>query len=502
MKKLVHSRSFYTLIALAVITVIVLMMFGIGQEEHTTEITTTAEIGPVRELVSVSGIAESEQTAQLTFPINGIVKKVNVKKGDKVKAGDILLELERDALLADRTEALSRITQAVANRDELLSGPTDSTKNVTSQTLEQAKESLITISKNEQGKIDNAYRALLSGGLTTYSDDPSEPATPPVVSGSYTCDTEGTYRLQVFSSNAQSGYSYYLTGIEAGTYSVSTQQAIALGDCGLRIQFDPNSNYSRTIWNIDIPNQKSTLYVSNRNTYALTVTQAESAIANAEQVVKLAEANATNNNAAPRNEAVTRANASISQAQAQLARIDATIQERILRASFDGTITDIDVLAGEAVSTLPVLTLLADSDFEITAKIPEIDIGKLRIGQKVELVFDTKSTETIYGEITYISLRATEIEGVAYFESSITLDEVPTWLRSGLNADINIIISEEADYVRIPKRFLIKSDSDTFSVLTKHDGKNSTTTVEVVLEGNDGYVSITGLAEGEVIIAP
>ena len=502
MKKLLHSRSFYIVSAGLAVTFIILMMFGVGKKEPVKQITATAEVGVVQQLVSVSGIAEAKQSAELAFPVSGIVKKVNVKKGDTVQAGDVLIELERTALLAERADVFARVTQAVANRDELISGPTNSARAVTSQTLTQATELLATTRENEQRKIDNAYQALLSGSLTVYSNDPDEAASPPVVSGSYTCANEGSYRLELFNSGAQSGYSYYLTGIESGTYSASTQQAITLGECGLRIQFDPTSNYSRTVWNIDIPNKKSATYVQNRNDYALAVTQAQSAITNAEQAVILAEANATYSNAAPRTEAVIRANASISQAQAQLAIIDATIQDRILTAPFAGTITDISILPGEAASTLPVLTLLAEADFEITARVPEIDIGKLQTGQPVELLFDARSTQTLYGKIDFISPQATEIDGVAYYEALITLEETSAWLRSGLNADIDIIIEESTDNLRIPKRFLIESVENIYEVLTLQNNTISSTTVEVILVGNDGFVAVTGLTAGDVLVAP
>jgi multidrug efflux pump subunit AcrA (membrane-fusion protein) len=335
-----------------------------------------------------------------------------------------------------------------------------------------------------------------------YSNEPNEDAAPPVVSGSYTCTEEGTYRLELYSSGSQSGYSYYVTGIESGTYSASTQQAIALGNCGLRIIFDDNSNYGRSVWFIDIPNQKSPSYVQNRNTYALTVTQAESAIANAQQAVTLAQANATNSNAEPRSEALVRANASVSQAQAQLAKIDATIRDRVLRTPFSGTVTDIDILPGETVTTAPVLTLLGEASFEITARIPEIDIGKLATGQKAELVFDARSTEVLTGTVDYISLVATLIDGVAYYEARIVLPETPAWLRSGLNADIDIITKEATGNLRIPSRYLVDSETGYQVLLQQANQQTSSTTVDLILEGNDGYAAITGLTEGDILVAP
>lgn len=501
MKKLLHSRSFVIGVAGLVILFVILMMLGVGKGEPEPVVTAVVESGSVRQLVSVSGIAEAEQTAELAFPVSGIVKEVNVSKGDRVNTGDVLITLDRQALLADRQEAVANLAQAVSQRDELLSGPTGSARNVTAETLSLKEEALQTIRENEAQKVANARRTLLSSNITAYSEDGDEDAVAPTISGTYSCDEEGTYLLEVYSSNSNSGYSYRLSGIENGTFSASVDQAIAMGKCGLRIQFDPNSTYGRTQWKIDIPNTKSATYVTNRNAYALAQTQAESAIKVAEQDVLLAEANATNNNAPARDEAVTQANARIAQAQARLSRIDATINDRVLTAPFSGTVTEIDILPGETVTAAPVVTLLAEADFEVTARIPEIDIGKLFLGQKVEMVFDARSTETLVGEISFISLKATEIDGVSYYEAIVSLSEVPDWIRSGLNADIDIIITEVTDTLRVPKRFITETDG-VFTVQVQSGQTIATTTIDVLLEGNDGFVALTGITSGTTVVAP
>lgn len=501
MKQLHLSRSLYIGLAGTVIILVLLLIFFFGKRAPAEEVVAVVESGPVRQLVSVSGVAEAEQTAELAFPVTGIVESVNVKIGDEVQTGDLLVTLDSRALYADRQDAAAAVSRAVANRNELLSGPTNSARELTTETVTSALAALETTRNNEAQKVTNAYRNLLSADLTATSDDIDEDATPPTIGGTYTCDTEGTYVIDVFSSSAASGYSYRLSGIESGTYTASTEQAIPLGTCGLRIQFDPTSKYSRSQWSIEIPNTKSSSYVSNRNAHALAVTQAESAIAVAEQAVTLAESDATNQNAPARSEAVTRADAEVAQAQARLNRIDATIADRMLRAPFTGTITEIDILPGETVTSEPVLTLLANSDFEVTARIPEIDIGKLLVGQKVEMVFDARSSEILTGEIDFISLKATEIDGVAYYKAMISMNETPQWVRSGLNADVEIIVSEKNDGLRVPKRFVVET-KDGHVVLIKENGSTASSTVKIELEGNDGYVAITGVNEGDILVAP
>ena len=136
----------------------------------------------------------------------GIVREVMVGVGDEVSVGDTLITLDARALYADRQDALAGVARAVADRDELLSGPTGSARDVTAETLIAKQDALETTRENEATKVANAYRNLLSSGLTAYSNDSDEEATPPTISGTYSCDTEGDYVLDAYSSGSASGY--------------------------------------------------------------------------------------------------------------------------------------------------------------------------------------------------------------------------------------------------------------------------------------------------------
>lgn len=501
MSMIFGKRHTYIAIATIMIFIVILMIFKVGSRDSSTEITTTVEAGPVRQLVSVSGVAEAEQSADLAFPVTGIVAQVNVKTGSTVRAGDVLVTLDTRSLQADRQDALSSLTQAIAHRDELLKGPTASARAVTAETLAAKEASLAATKMNEEQKVANAYYALLNSDITAYTSDANEDAHSPIISGTYNCTEEGVYEISVFNSKADSGYSFKLSGLEKGTFDVSTDQPTPLGTCGLQIKFVAGSLYSNSIWQIPIPNVRAASYVTNRNAYTLAKTQAESAIALAEQAVALAKADAAYQNAPARSEAISRADATIAQAQARLAKIDSAIADRTLSAPFDGVVTDINILPGETVTTMPVVTVLASNEFEMKARIPEIDISKLKNGLAAEMVFDARTNEIVKGHITFISPQATIIDGVAYYEASIEFNEVPTWMRSGLNADVDIVVAETLDNLRIPKRFLIESTTG-YEVLLKKDNIVATTSIEALFEGNDGFVAITGITEGDIIVAP
>jgi len=227
MSKLFHNHPMYIVIALLTIGAVIYMTGSIRQPESIELITATVTRGSVEQLVSVSGVIEAEQSADLAFPTTGIVSSVYVEEGDIVEAGDSLLTLQTSALQADRADAVAALTSAIATRDELAAGADINTRTTNQQTLVLKETTLSNTQATQADLVANAYQTLLSTDLEAISSDNDEEATPPVVSGIYTCAEEGAYTINVYSSGADSGYSYQLSGLESGTDNASVVQPSA-----------------------------------------------------------------------------------------------------------------------------------------------------------------------------------------------------------------------------------------------------------------------------------
>lgn len=497
-----HKKAFVIAVALLVIGCALFLLYTTLNPSTPNWTTATVERGDVTEVVSVSGFIEAKNTAQLAFPTTGVVTEVFVDEGDKVSKGQLLATLASTQLVAQRNEALAVLQSANAQYDQLLAGPSTEARSVTEQSLINAQSNLNRVIEVEEAKVAQAREVLLSSSLIALSDDPDEVAQAPSITGTYTCGTEGSYHLSTYASNAYSGYSFQMAGLESGTQPVTGQQQAQLGSCGLYIQFDEDSRYSNSNWTITIPNTASADYALNKSAYDLALKNQENNIKAAEDALSLAQEEAQLANAAPRTEAVIQSQSTIAQAQAKIATIDAQIADRSIVAPFDGVITDVAILSGETATNQPVVTLLASDAFELKARVPEIDITRIAVGQQASVIFDALSSYLSLGEVTYISPLATEIDGVAYFETTISLSQQPEWIRSGLNADIDIVVGTAENTLRIPKRFLITHPDGTYTVTIPNGNTTATTTVIPGFVGNDGYVEITGLSEGDTVVAP
>lgn len=493
----------YIVISLLVVTVIfvALQLSGTLKPKAPSWTTETVSRGTITNTVAVSGVVSADDTAKLTFPTSGVITDVLVKAGDTVSEGQVLATLEQNQLLAERSEAFALLKIAEANHSELMKGPQTEVRDLTSSKVNTARAELERTKAEETEKVSNAYKTLLSTDLVAFPVDPTVDDTPPVISGTYTCDKEGIYQLKLYSSNANSSYSYYLTGLETGTYTVYTESPAPIGTCGLQIKFAFGETYAHKDWEIKIPNERSASYITNLNNYKLTVQQAKNRIEATEQALEIALRSQALENASPRTEATIRTSSQIEQAHARLQAIDARIEEKTLRAPFAGTISEVNIVRGETSPLKSAMILVADSHFEIKVRIPEIDITKLEVGQGADVIFDAKRDETIKATITFISPLATEIDGVAYFEAKLDFDSAPKWLRGGLNADINIIIGQKENVLRLPKRFVFDANGRK-NVMTPRGETTATTTIDTGFSGNDGYVEVIGLPEGATVIAP
>ncbi len=495
------KRHKVSLSILGIIVVGVLVYQGTKKPEVPDWTTDTISKGIVRELVSVSGVIEAESEATLSFPISGTVGNILVSEGMVVDEGTVLATLEQNELLAEKRDAEGALMIANANLRELIEGPRSEERDVTAQTVTIARANLESAVGEERVKVQNAYRALLSNDLEALPENKNTTATPPTITGTYTCNKEGTYTLTFFRSGADSGYSYRMSGLETGSATGYSESSGVLGTCGLRMQIDADSNYGGQTWTIEVPNSKSPTYPTLLSAYLLAQETSDNVVTSAHDALVKAERDATLSNATPREEELRRREAAVVQASARIDGILARMNERTLVAPFRGTISDIDMTRGEA-STGRTLSLIASSTFILTVRIPEIDITKVLAGQRVVADFDARQGEQVDGHISFISPVAREIDGVAYFEADIVFDTPPTWMRSGLNADVDIIVEESEEALRVPRRFLV-TQGDASYLLYPDGVTTRREKVDVLFTGNDGFVSVSGnIREGDTIVAP
>lgn len=502
--RLLFSKNFWWYILLSLIVGIGSWygsQYYIKSIRQTVE-TAVVKIANVERSITVSGKIEAREVARLSFPASGIIQDVYKREGAVVKKDEVIASLISDAVVAEYNAALESVRYAEQVRQQLVEGATREERAVAATDIDVARAALARTKTEYEQAIENARRALLSTELTPYPVSAINDDTPPTITGNYLCTEEGQYIVSVFGSNSISGYSYRLSGLGTGTFVAHTDTPQPLGSCGLFIQFAAGEIYRSGDWIIDVPNRRSASYVTLKNEYDRLVAEKNVAVKEAEEAVALASRTAESISAPPTRTALTQAMANVDTAKAQLLGQSAKVADYTIRAPFDGLISKVDMKIGETASPIHTITVVADGGYDLRARIPEIDITKINVGSRAHVTFDADRTQSYPATITFISPISINVSGVAYYESLVTLDQSPAWIREGLNADI-VIESEQKQLVpTLPKQYLEKIHGQTFVLMENGAGSTEYIEIQTGLIGSDGTVEVLNLPVGTTVIRP
>lgn len=143
----------------------------------------------------------------------------------------------------------------------------------------------------------------------------------------------------------------------------------------------------------------------------------------------------------------------IAAAEARIAAIEATIDLINLRAPFDGTVTEIRSKIGDQIAPGAVSFRIDDlSRLLVDVEIPEIDINRLKIGMPARISFDAINDKEYEGIITQVAQVANITAGIVNFTVTLELTNADEFVRPGMTAAVNIVVSEIEDVLIIPNR--------------------------------------------------
>jgi multidrug resistance efflux pump len=149
--------------------------------------------------------------------------------------------------------------------------------------------------------------------------------------------------------------------------------------------------------------------------------------------------------AGPTPEEVAVADAQVGQARAALAGLQTQIDKMTLHSPIAGIVTSRSVHEGEAaIAGATLLTVANLDEVKLTIYVPEADLGRVYLGQQVEVQVDSYPGQVFTGTVSYISQRAeftpknvqTEKERVnMVFAVRVRLPNPDHLLKPGMPAD-------------------------------------------------------------------
>ncbi len=189
--------------------------------------------------------------------------------------------------------------------------------------------------------------------------------------------------------------------------------------------------------------------------------------------VTQAQANLAKLEAGPNAAQLKAAQAQVEQARISLEITKTNLEKATLKAPFAGVVATANVKLGEPAGAGPAAFVLVDTSiFHIDVTVDEVDVARIGIGQPLTITLDALPGQTINGKVRQIAPTATVNGGVVSYAVRLVLDSTDAPLRAGMSATADIVVDKATDVVLVPN-WAIRRDRDTGEVLASilKDGK-------------------------------
>jgi multidrug efflux pump subunit AcrA (membrane-fusion protein) len=201
-------------------------------------------------------------------------------------------------------------------------------------------------------------------------------------------------------------------------------------------------------------------------------------------------------------EDVALAEARVQQAEASLAEAQAMVSFATLTAPIDGVIAQVSTQEGETVSagmSAPTFVTLIDLDrLEVAAYVDEVDVGRVRVGQKASFSVDAFPGEEFTGTVTAIYPRAVIQSNVVNYITTVAIENPDGKLKPDMTANVTVSLDERKGVLAVPDRALRRERGRTVVYVASGAGAEPRE-VKVGLRGGGMAEIVSGLAEGEQV---
>lgn len=223
---------------------------------------------------------------------------------------------------------------------------------------------------------------------------------------------------------------------------------------------------------------------------------AQARVAAAGKALELAQARHT--------EDLRQARAEIARARSTLENAQVQLSYATITAPIDGVIASVTTEEGETVAAAmqaPTFVTVVDLDrLQIDAFVDEVDIGKVKVGQRALFTVDAFPANEFQGRVAAIYPKAIIQDNVVNYDVVIDIESpYDGLLRPEMTASVTIFLEERQDVLAIPTRAVRRERGKTLVYV--HDGAQ-TQPRDVRLGWRDGrWVEVvSGLEEGENVL--
>jgi HlyD family secretion protein len=446
-------------IALGIVLIVVLAIVVLGIRARNAALAAQGELqiatierGSLTAVIGATGSVRANQSATLSWETSGIVDSVDVEVGDRVQTDAVLASLKLDSLPQSVILAQSDLQNALDQMDSF-------EDSFGALGLAEAEKALA----DAQDAYEDAQR--------TYNY---------TVTVAPQVDIDQAFSDMILAKDqleqAQDRYEPY-----ANKQEDNLVRATRLGKLA---QAQEAYDDAVRLYNI---------YSTPGNPTEIAIAEAELALAEAQ--LEAAQQDYDEVVSGPSEQ-------ELAAAQARVAAAEATIGLATIDAPFAGVVTDAYPVVGDLVSGGVIAFQLDDlSRLLVDVEVSEVDINRVAIGQDAVLTFDAAPDMEYHGTVDAVALAGDVSEGAVNFRVTVELTDADEFVRPGMTAAVNVVVTQLDDVLLVPNRGVRLQDGRRVVYVLNANGLLQPVTI-VLGASSETYSEVVGgdLQEGDQVV--
>ncbi len=199
----------------------------------------------------------------------------------------------------------------------------------------------------------------------------------------------------------------------------------------------------------------------------------------------------------------------------QKARVESTLDKlskALLLAPNKGTVINLVVNEGQVISGADsvsggnLLMQIADvTRLKVDIDLSEVDVNKVKVGDKADLRFDAIDGEKFSGTITAVTTSAIVKSNARIFPTTVTIDKTDARIKPGISANISLRLQSAKGVVGVVLSAVFigenkeQSEPERFVYIVKPNGETEKRVVTTGISDRRHIEIKTGLEAGEVL---
>ena len=171
-----------------------------------------------------------------------------------------------------------------------------------------------------------------------------------------------------------------------------------------------------------------------------------------------------------------------------------------LIAPVDGQVIVRAVEPGQTVTVNDTILVLSDR-LIVKAQVDETDIGKVKLGQKAVITLDAYPDIKVEGRVNHISYESKIINNVTIYEVDILPERIPEVFRSGMTANVDIVIQERKNVLLLPQEALVEEGNKKFVLVKSSRGVVKKKIITGLYDDRNVEI-LEGVSKEEVVLIP